>query len=130
VDQQVLIDNIDFFGAMFREDSNWIEGRLVESTSKSNESSDDSSSCNHKCSDKTKIQKMEVQEPDGSDYIMIKIIVPKPIILANFLKSLYENWLDITDTNCVDYYKLVDYLRDERSLASISKFIKILAQLF
>ena len=46
VDKAVLVDNIPYFTAMFREDSNWIEGKVIESHVESNNNSSTDSAIN------------------------------------------------------------------------------------
>ena len=47
----------------------------------------------------------------------------KPLFFAKFLKSLYNEWMDINEANCIDYYRVVDYLQDDKSLDRIVNFI-------
>ena len=142
VDKAVLVDNIPYFTAMFREDSNWIEGKPIESHVESDKNSstdsavDQESEKSESCSEKSKFTSDKIdwindkisksKRTDGNYYLTLKMIFPnkiKPLFFAKFLKSLYDEWMDINEANCVDYYRVVDYLQDETTMNRITNFI-------
>ena len=49
----------------------------------------------------------------------------KPLFFAKYIKSLYDQWMDIREANCIDYYRVVDYLQDEITLSSITNFMNL-----
>ena len=109
-DRIFLIKNIPFFEAMFRESSNWIEGN------------DDGDTIEW---DNQKIVK--IPKSDGSNLLAKKILLPEPIrpeFFAFYMKSLYANNIDIDANNCVDFYRVVDYFQDKKTLDVIIEFIK------
>jgi len=125
VDKAILVNNIPFFTAMFREDSNWIEGKAnVDQDSEKFESCSELSAPNKINWKDDKISKSK--RPDGSQYLTLKMIFPheiKPLFFAKFLKSLYTAWMDISEKNCIEYYRVVDYLQDETTMNRITNFI-------
>ena len=137
VDKAILVDNIPYFTAMFREDSNWIEGKAIENLIESEKNSStvesaavqesepsNSNTCNINWIN-DKISKSK--KPDGSHYLTLKMTFPhkiKPLFFAKFIKSLYIEWMDIHDVNCIDYYRVIDYLQDENTMNRITNFIK------
>ena len=99
-DRIFLTKNIPFFEAMFRESSNWIEGNNHDT-------------CNDIEWDNQKVVK--IQKSDGSDLLAKKILLPdpmKPETFAKYLKSLYAKNIDLDKNNCIDFYRVVDYVQD------------------
>ena len=142
VDKAILVDNIPFFTAMFREDSNWIEGKVTsidsgkntetesivdqESKSEKFESGSEHSTPNKIDWINDKISKSK--RTDGNHYLTLKMTFPnkiKPLFFAKFLKSLYVKWMDISEANCIDYYRVVDYLQDQVTMNRIKNFINL-----
>ena len=109
-DRIFLTKNIPFFEAMFRESSNWIEG---------NDDMDDI---------KWDAQKIvKIVKADGSDLLAKKILLPDPMqpeTFGKYMKSLYAKSLDIDTDNCVDFYRVVDYFQDKKTLEIIIQYIK------
>ena len=116
VDKAILVDNIPFFTAMFREDSNWIEGKAIELHRASEKNSSTESNVGQEtekfdsCSEHFISNKIDwindriskSKNPDGSHYLTLKMIFPnkiKPLFFAKFLKSLYTAWMDINEVN-------------------------------
>ena len=109
-DRIFLTKNIPFFEAMFRESSNWIEG---------NDDMDDIKWDNQKI--------VKIQKADGSDLLAKKVLLPDPMqpeIFAKYMKSLYAKSIDIDSDNCVDFYRVVDYFQDKKTLEIIIQYIK------
>ena len=109
-DRIFLTKNIPFFEAMFRESSNWIEG---------NDDMDDIKWDDQKV--------VKVQKADGNYLLAKKVLLPNPMqpeTFAKYMKSLYDKNLDIDRFNCVDFYRVIDYFQDKRTLEVIIQFIK------
>ena len=90
IDKNLVMKNLTYFELMFSENSNWEESKGNLSGS-----------------------------GDGSGKFpteMIKIHVPKPKLLGEYFKSLYNDELSITEENCADLHQISDFLRDEEML--------------
>ena len=93
VDKKIMIQRLPYFEKMFREGSNWMEGKDSETSSDA-----------------------------GVTKITLKNIM-QPKVFAEYLKSLYTGSLKITESNCHNLYRIADYLEDGTYLSEIEKFI-------
>ena len=98
VDKNILIKNVPYFDRMFRDDANWIEGHP-----------------------NVAINGQELESPDVQ---VFKMYMPKPKVLAEYLKSIYTGTLPIKEDNCADYHHVADFLEDLRLLDKIEEFVK------
>ena len=96
VHKSIVIENLKYFEAMFREGSNWKESR----------------------DDSDRQTKNDISKPQT-----IEIETHNPKFFAFYLKSIYTKKLKITPKNCIDYFMIAEFLLDEQ-LEMIKKYLR------
>ena len=120
VDKIIMTANFEYFECMFREGSNWDEKNKIERRIVKEE--------NPKTEELDELDKMSsLSICDDSKFIEIDIPHENvdDNLLAEYLKSAYDDNLKINYLNCISYYFIGNFLQDNTlRIEMIENFIK------
>ena len=116
VDKIFMIDNLTYFENMFKLGSNWEEGHSDDGDKIKAETDNKNTNSVSTCSTAIKPEKFPAQ--------LTTIIVPSPLLLGEYIKSVYNESLEINPQNCADFHYIADFLQDEGLLYQIENYVK------